>query len=529
MKRSGIVFTLALCGFACGTAGTRPGDGGTPSPPVDAEVPAGAPPLKKAGEECDTTAQCGPGLQCDTARRCVATNAAILDGTPDTDDSYPQVVRVEHDGTLCTGTLIGPRTVLTAGHCVAVPQTGAGGGTVLDANHVVSSVDVVFVHNGKQHRKGIPLAHPSFAMQLAPNGNVIASKADVAAITLSDCAPPDIAPFELAATAPKIQSGVVVTCRIVGFGLTGCDAGATFGDRLYGDTFVIGVDAERITITSTLTIGGHSQSGSVVWKGDSGGPLLCAPGTTFQVTGVASTSDACTGGSEGGYANVAAIAGWVTTQITDAAKCCTPSCAGKQCGADGCGGSCGSCSSNSSCNSSGQCVPNCTPSCAGKQCGADGCGGSCGSCSSGYKCSGGQCQLDCGGLTDCGGQCVNTSSNPKHCGGCNVACPSGFGSDCYQQKCVCWNGQNCGGVCVDTSNDNNNCGSCGHTCTANQKCSGGYCIGSNPGTDCSACSGVTVGDCYPCGSVINCANGQKKYCECISTSSGYQLKSSACK
>jgi len=33
----------------------------------------------------------------------------------------------------------------------------------------------------------------------------------------------------------------------------------------------------------------------------------------------------------------------------------------------------------------------CTPSCTGKQCGSDGCGGSCGTCSSGYTCVNNQC------------------------------------------------------------------------------------------------------------------------------------------
>jgi len=93
---------------------------------------------------------------------------------------------------------------------------------------------------------------------------------------------------------------------------------------------------------------------------------------------------------------------------------CIPSCTGKQCGDDGCGGSCGSCvqppaascidastlrhyASPGTCTV-GQCsyaptdtlcpngcqnalCVNCTPSCGGKQCGDDGCGGSCGTCS----------------------------------------------------------------------------------------------------------------------------------------------------
>jgi hypothetical protein len=35
---------------------------------------------------------------------------------------------------------------------------------------------------------------------------------------------------------------------------------------------------------------------------------------------------------------------------------CVPSCNGKACGADGCGGSCGSCANGQTCDGSGQCV-----------------------------------------------------------------------------------------------------------------------------------------------------------------------------
>lgn len=37
---------------------------------------------------------------------------------------------------------------------------------------------------------------------------------------------------------------------------------------------------------------------------------------------------------------------------------CTPSCAGRECGTDGCGGSCGSCSASETCSAAQQCEPN---------------------------------------------------------------------------------------------------------------------------------------------------------------------------
>jgi subtilase family serine protease len=68
---------------------------------------------------------------------------------------------------------------------------------------------------------------------------------------------------------------------------------------------------------------------------------------------------------------------------------CTPSCTGKTCGNDGCGGSCGSCGDGTFCGPSGACVANCVPSCkAGQKCGNDGCGGiTCGVCAHGQVCN----------------------------------------------------------------------------------------------------------------------------------------------
>jgi agmatine/peptidylarginine deiminase len=132
---------------------------------------------------------------------------------------------------------------------------------------------------------------------------------------------------------------------------------------------------------------------------------------------------------------------------------CTPSCGGKQCGDDGCGGSCGTCAAGQACDA-GQCVGEptctnectegqvgcvdaatpftcaqgsdgcwdkvpvacgtnqtcddgvcvdltCTPDCGGKVCGDDGCGGSCGACAAGEQCTDGLCaKVPTGDVTD---------------------------------------------------------------------------------------------------------------------------------
>ena len=81
---------------------------------------------------------------------------------------------------------------------------------------------------------------------------------------------------------------------------------------------------------------------------------------------------------------------------------CTPDCAGRECGSDGCDGFCGptgSCAFNEDCTPQGQCV--CVPNCAGKGCGQDGCGAACKTCDSGETCNTqGQC-CNSSGKCDC--------------------------------------------------------------------------------------------------------------------------------
>ncbi|NOZ02778.1 MAG: hypothetical protein GXP54_12940 [Deltaproteobacteria bacterium] len=147
--------------------------------------------------------------------------------------------------------------------------------------------------------------------------------------------------------------------------------------------------------------------------------------------------DLC-GGSGTGGCDCSALCTMFSNCCPDFDACCgtcEPSCAGKECGSDGCGGSCGSCGVGETCNNgkcvggggcgvdpsktcegycggkgvgscycdsvcvkNGDCCPDydaccgaCEPDCFGKECGSDGCGGSCGVCPDNKVCASGQC------------------------------------------------------------------------------------------------------------------------------------------
>jgi len=205
---------------------------------------------------------------------------------------------------------------------------------------------------------------------------------------------------------------------------------------------------------------------------------------------------------------------------------CTPSCDGKTCGSDGCGGSCGSCPAGQSCQA-GACAV-CTANCTGKTCGDDGCGGTCGTCADGQLCSAqGQCTSDpCGGISFegcCEGDTVKWCENGEIA---EVPCPEAAqGGQADGPKCGwlasegyywCDNTgaaeptgafpQPCGPCTADCTGKvcgSDGCGgSCG-TCGGGEACQAGACVACTP-----SCNGKVCGDDGCGGSCGECANGQ---------------------
>ena len=203
---------------------------------------------------------------------------------------------------------------------------------------------------------------------------------------------------------------------------------------------------------------------------------------------------------------------------------CVPSCFGKNCGDDGCGGVCGTCSNGTVCTG-GICsiTPlSCIASCEGKICGDDGCGGVCGTCSNGdcvngnciifppstcntpcpvgQICDNGDCRSCRPGEDCCRPQCGGLSLfNAKQCGddGCGGSCgscPQGYNCNegiCVIDPCIGKCGGSCGdcgygqvckeGICCTLKR--NQCGDDG--CGGTQRCPTGYfCDEFNGGTCC---------------------------------------------
>ena len=236
---------------------------------------------------------------------------------------------------------------------------------------------------------------------------------------------------------------------------------------------------------------------------------------------------------------------WVCDGYTDCAGgedeagCCTPNCAGKDCGSDGCGGSCGSCSGSTPYCSSGSCVE-CTSNvhCAyNEDCISNNCVCTDTCSSKGYECG---YHTICGSTENCGtcsppkpyctpsGTCVKclfdyNCKNYNWCSGdgwyaaetCwNNVCVGGFYTSCgsiyqtggdtyYCQR----DSRSCsGGACV---NDGWSSINQGQICSQTNYCSGdGYYAGKkcNAGA-CSSAYGYTA-----CGTIYQ-TGGDPNYCQ----------------
>jgi hypothetical protein len=219
---------------------------------------------------------------------------AIVGGAPSPET--PFVVLVKKDGKLhCTATIIGPHTLLTAGHCVATTSasermppstlslsTDAGGFSVTDT-----------------------LPHPDYRMQETPfsltsDVGLLFTSADLSRAT------------NLGAATIQRSLLTQVDCgsqaAFVGYGATSNDPangpqGA--GQRMATNLFFV-CEADALTYGSVA----HGTC-----FGDSGGPALAPARAPARVIGVTSFAlrDLCDGGSKD--ARVDRFADWITANV----------------------------------------------------------------------------------------------------------------------------------------------------------------------------------------------------------------------
>lgn len=202
--------------------------------------------------------------------------APIIGGATDTTDSSVVALyaQTKSSGALCTASVIAPTVLLTAAHCVAPSEVGAGATfVVLPSGNLNISV---------AERWSVKETHfdPAFDPTRITGGH------DIAVVILDE--PVKLAP--LAVNRDDIASLVGQKVKLVGYGVTDGTTQTGAGIKRSVNAVVDAVDDKLVQV------GGNGRD---TCQGDSGGPALATLNGRQVIVGVTSFGQAGCGG--GGY------------------------------------------------------------------------------------------------------------------------------------------------------------------------------------------------------------------------------------
>jgi MYXO-CTERM domain-containing protein len=205
----------------------------------------------------------------------------IINGTLDTSQEHMGVVALYNtQGAMCTGTLIAPKVVLTAAHCIHGMS--------------ISSLNIIFgtdIQTGTWIGVDTATVHPSYD----PGGGYDAPVNDIALVRMEQNAPSGVATIPYLPQAYGLTSqDVGAPLTFVGFGTTG--SGTQNTQKFYFDGSLGSVCEGPSTCyysgaeLAPRTIGYSNQAGGPC-SGDSGGPALYEINGQEYVAGVTSYGD----------------------------------------------------------------------------------------------------------------------------------------------------------------------------------------------------------------------------------------------